>query len=67
MPTKRSRGFRTAEFTGIKNRDEQLQWEETEQGLNHAAKHKIMSERPAGSLVWAKKADTNLRGRFGNH
>lgn len=66
-PIERSGGFRTAEFTVIKNRDKQLWWEETEQGLSQAVTHKMTSERPADGLVWRKKTDLNLRGRFGSH
>jgi len=61
-PIERSSSFRTAEFTGIKNRDEQLWWEDKEQGLIHTVTHKTMSERPADSLVWTEKTDLNLRG-----
>lgn len=38
-PIERGRGFQAAKFAVIKNRDEQLQWEESEQGLSHTVTH----------------------------
>lgn len=63
---KQSSGFRTAEFTVIKNRDEQLWWDQLEQGLSHIVTHKRMLVRPTDSLVWTNKAVQHLRERIGS-
>lgn len=61
---KQSSGSRTAEFTVIKNRDEQLWWEEPGQGLSHCRPQNDVDE--THSLVWTNKADQHLRERIGN-
>lgn len=63
---RQSSGFGTAEFTVIKNREEQHWWDEPEQGLSHTATHKIMLVGPTDSLVWPKQADQHLRERIGS-
>lgn len=63
---KQSSGFRTAEFTVIKNRDEHLWWEEHERSFSHIVTHKMTLVRPTENLVWRNKADQHSRERIGS-